>query len=192
MTTPPPEDYQTYAQVADYAYNRNKMGLGLENYEQLDDFRDSHHIAFKHKYKDDIILGIRGTDDASDIGTDVFLGLGLLQLTSRYKKSIKKLEQLKKEHPKANIKLAGHSLGASIVKELANKYDLEGHVFNPGSHIYNSRFKNLPKKKHKHKIHTYITGSDPISNSSALSLNPSMTHVIPSKHKNPHSIRNFL
>jgi hypothetical protein len=72
-----------------------------------------------------IIQTIKGTNPLSlrDIGTDIYLGLGKLEQTNRYKESKNILNQAKQKYTGFNTTIAGHSLGASIGSRLANKND---------------------------------------------------------------------
>ena len=72
-----------------------------------------------------LLVSVAGTDKFSpqDIITDVYLGLGKLQDTSRYKHAHQTILDAKKKYNVQNATLAGHSLGGSIVSYAGSKGD---------------------------------------------------------------------
>ena len=72
-----------------------------------------------------LLVSVAGTDKFSprDIITDVYLGLGKLQDTSRYKHAHQTIRDAKKKYNVNNATLAGHSLGGSIVSYAGSKGD---------------------------------------------------------------------
>ena len=72
-----------------------------------------------------LLVSVAGTDKFSpqDIITDVYLGLGKLQDTSRYKHAHQTILDAKKKYNVNNATLAGHSLGGSIVSYAGSKGD---------------------------------------------------------------------
>lgn len=72
-----------------------------------------------------LLVSVAGTDKFSprDIITDVYLGLGKLQDTSRYKHAHQTILDAKKKYNVQNATLAGHSLGGSIVSYAGSNGD---------------------------------------------------------------------
>ena len=72
-----------------------------------------------------LLVSVAVTDKFSpqDIITDVYLGLGKLQDTSRYKHAHQTILDAKKKYNVNNATLAGHSMGASIVSYAGSKGD---------------------------------------------------------------------
>ena len=72
-----------------------------------------------------LLVSVAGTDKFSpkDLITDVYLGLGKLQDTSRYKHAHQTIRDAKKKYNVKNATLAGHSLGGSIVSYAGSNGD---------------------------------------------------------------------
>ena len=72
-----------------------------------------------------LLVSVAGTDKFSpkDLITDVYLGLGKLQDTSRYKHAHQTIRDAKKKYNVNNATLAGHSLGGSIVSYAGSNGD---------------------------------------------------------------------
>ena len=72
-----------------------------------------------------LLVSVAGTDKFSprDIITDVYLGLGKLQDTSRYKHAHQTILDAKKKYNVQNATLARHSMGASIISYAGSKGD---------------------------------------------------------------------
>ena len=72
-----------------------------------------------------LLVSVAGTDKFSprDIITDVYLGLGKLQDTSRYKHAHQTIRDAKKKYNVQNATLVGHSMGASVISYAGSKGD---------------------------------------------------------------------
>jgi hypothetical protein len=183
----------------------------------LPQFTNAENTTYFDNKTGDVVLSVRGTDirnaqsgRTGDLGTDILVTLGLEKLSGRYKRSEKLLKKIKNEHPDHKVVTTGHSMGATISKELSHKYNLESHNFAPGitfPSINASRYKMTdPKVSEKRKkIHNYIVigggGAkvDPISVSSIFSPFET-THIHEPKNltkeemgiHNQHSIFHFF
>ena len=69
-----------------------------------------------------LLINITGTHNLSDVGTDVYLGLGKLKDTNRFKEAGSINERAKKKYG-VNSNITGHSLGGSIAQYIAGKDD---------------------------------------------------------------------
>jgi len=74
-----------------------------------------------------LLYSIAGTHNIRDVGTDVFLALGKLKDTNRYKEANNTLKQAKKKYGVDNTIIAGHSLGGSIAGYIGNPE--KDHIF---------------------------------------------------------------
>lgn len=99
---------------------------------------DNAHLIVVDTETGKVHFAIRGTDITNtngkrikDLGTDILAGMGLHRIGSRYKNSDKKLNKIKKTYEN-EIVLTGHSLGATITRDLSLKHNLESHSFNSG------------------------------------------------------------
>jgi len=77
---------------------------------------DNQQVYVNRKKNNKLLVSVTGTrlNKLSDIGTDVYLGLGKLKDTNRYKEADATLEKAKKKYNKSKATIVGHSLGASI------------------------------------------------------------------------------
>jgi hypothetical protein len=133
------------AELADIAYKpveeRPEMFGSLKRYEPFNDER----IAV---YKDDdakkINIGFRGTQDMSDIATDLSaVILGQKDSNPYYQKAEFTVEKLKELHPDYSINVAGHSLGGNVAKYVASKNpDVKAFGYNTGSSIQDAFTQN--------------------------------------------------
>ena len=111
-----------------------------------------------------ITLAFRGTSlkDKTklwrDLGTDVLLGLGLQDASSRFKNSKKATDKAIEKYGKDKVRLTGHSLGGSQALYLSNKRGLEANTFNAGIGLPDTL-----RKRNYSKATSYTTGLDPIS-----------------------------
>ena len=71
--------------------------------------------VYYNKKKKKLLYSVSGTHNLKDWGTDLYLGLGHLKDTNRYKEADEVLKKAKeKYHPRKTVGV-GHSLGGSIV-----------------------------------------------------------------------------
>ena len=101
----------------------------------------------KHK----LLYTVAGTDKYSpkDWGTDIYLALGGLKSTDRYKSADNTLKLAKQKYQNYKTVVAGHSLGSTIGQQIASKaggdkfYGLDG-GFTIGQKITdNKKFRNF-------------------------------------------------
>jgi hypothetical protein len=86
-----------------------------------------------NKQKNKILFGVKGTNPFSlkDIGTDVYLSVGQLDKTDRYKEAKRLLNDAKNKYQGYDTSLIGHSLGASIVSKIGKPND-KVYAYNEG------------------------------------------------------------
>ena len=75
---------------------------------------DNQQVYVNRKKNNKLLFSVTGTHNLSDIGSDVYLGLGKLKDTNRYKEADSTLEKAKKKYNKSKATIVGHSLGATI------------------------------------------------------------------------------
>lgn len=200
-----------YSTLAETSYMRNKIDKEryliknkIEDYFLDHELTDKYHSIYFNPDKKETVLSIRGTDihnkqkgKTEDLITDAFLLFGLEHMTPRYKKSVKKLDEVRETYNDHDIVLTGHSLGGTIAREIAIKHDIPAHIFNHGntvSHVKKSQqqyFSNILVKDKKKLLNNYVVMGDVISNSSLL--DKTMTNHIYEKkdNHNAHSLNNF-
>jgi len=71
-----------------------------------------------------LLYNIAGTHNIKDVGTDLYLGLGRLKDTNRYKEAKQTLENAKLKYGNdITTNISGHSLGGAIAQYVGNKND---------------------------------------------------------------------
>jgi hypothetical protein len=91
----------------------------------LDTKLSSHNqkVYFNPKTKK-ILYTIAGTHNIYDVGTDLYLALGKLKDTKRYKEAKKILEKARKYYPSnTGVDVVGHSLGGTIASGIGKGKD---------------------------------------------------------------------
>ena len=76
--------------------------------------------AWKQASSPDLLIGVRGTDDARDMSANASLLYNGLRGTNRYKADEATVRKLIAAHPGAKVHLASHSLGSAVARELEN------------------------------------------------------------------------
>jgi len=71
-----------------------------------------------------LLMTVAGTKSIEDVGTDIYLALGKLKDTNRYKSAKATLENARKAFPNAKeVNVVGHSLGGAIASGIGKKSD---------------------------------------------------------------------
>ena len=83
---------------------------------------DNQQVWYNSK-KNKLLYTIAGTHNISDVGTDIYLGLGKLKDTNRYKEADKTLKKAQEKYKPKHTDINGHSLGGSIAQGLHNRGD---------------------------------------------------------------------
>jgi len=92
-------------------------------------------VYFNPKTKK-LLYTIAGTHNLKDVGTDVYLALGKLKDTNRFKEAKDILNKAKKEFPSnTGIDIAGHSLGGSISQYLSSDPKVKIYTYDKGATI---------------------------------------------------------
>ena len=116
-----------HAKIAEAVYKNPNDRTAIDKYKYMGG--DDERAIFESP--SEIILGLRGTSNRSDVATDAALAIGRLTSTKRYKRDKRFLKNLIKKNTKKII-LAGHSLAGSIVSELSREFNLEVWAYNAG------------------------------------------------------------
>jgi hypothetical protein len=85
---------------------------------------DNQQVYFNPNEKK-LLYNVTGTHNLTDVGTDIYLGLGKLKDTSRYKQADETLKKAKAKYGVSNATVTGHSLGASVSQGIAKPEDKE-------------------------------------------------------------------
>jgi hypothetical protein len=107
-----------------YGDKKAKNNLEKEGY-QMDSSLSNHNQQVWYNPNDKkVMVNVAGTHNLKDWGTDLYLGLGLLKSTNRYKQAKSTLEKAKTKYQPAQTVVTGHSLGSSIGSYIADKNDM--------------------------------------------------------------------
>lgn len=70
-----------------------------------------------------MLYSIAGTHNFSDIGSDIYLGLGLIKNTHRYHEAEEVLRKAKSKYAGYSTTVSGHSLGGTLAGYVSSKND---------------------------------------------------------------------
>jgi hypothetical protein len=112
-------------------YSVLKAGYKNDDIDALKDFgydldkslSNGNEQVYYNKNNNKMIYNVVGTHNFNDVGTDIYLAMGKLKDTSRYKQADDVLKQARIKYKPDNTTLTGHSLGGSIVQYLGKKGD---------------------------------------------------------------------
>lgn len=131
---------------------------------------------------------IGGKNKWRDLGTDILIGIGAQDASSRFKNSTKTANLAIAKYGKENVSLTGHSLGGSLSQYVSRKTGLKATGFSAAMSPI-----DLARKRTYSNFHSVSTSADPISlitHHHAKRIGKK-TAVKQSK-KNPHSMSNYL
>jgi len=94
----------------------------LENKGFIRDNQLSNHnqSVFYNKQQNKTIMAVAGTHNLQDWGTDVYLAVGKLKNTNRYKEAKNTLEKAREKYKGSSVSLTGHSLGSGITNGISS------------------------------------------------------------------------
>lgn len=117
-----------------YGDKRSQDALRRAGY-QYDSMLSNHNQQVWHNPNEKKLLyNVAGTHNLKDVGTDIWLALGGLKNTNRYKEASKVLDQAKQKYENSQTTVTGHSLGGSIAQYVAGKDD-KVHTLDKGATI---------------------------------------------------------
>jgi hypothetical protein len=173
----------TYSVLSKASYDYYHKGLStaqkeLDSYSQtkgyIIDPKLSNKNAVVAKNGDKVVISYRGTvlSNPSDILADAEILLGRdkikVFLNDRFDDADSLYNKVKKEYPKSEITLTGHSLGSAEAIYVGTKNNTRSVSFNEGTSPLDALFSQFGSKEADKKQTVYITGKDIISNLSIL------------------------
>ena len=107
------------------SYGKQRAIRELEKDGYIKDLQLSNHnqSIFYNKKKNKLLNSVAGTHNVKDVLTDVWLAVGGLKSTNRYKEAKNTLEKAKRKYNPKETAVVGHSLGSSIAQGIAGKND---------------------------------------------------------------------
>jgi hypothetical protein len=108
-----------------YSDKNSERNLMKEGYVKDGFLSNRNNQVWVNKDNKKLLHTVKGTNPFSlkDIGTDLYLGLGMLDKTDRYKDSKRILENAKQKYNGYETSVAGHSLGGSIASKIGKRED---------------------------------------------------------------------
>lgn len=200
-TTKRPGDMQYYGIISQAAYmdgNESKYSALFQDHGMggmiLDkDLSSKKNSVFYDQATGHVVISYRGTNptDAEDLRDDFAIAIGTESHTSRFKKAEKLYQQAAAKYGKENITITGHSLGGEIAMTVAERHDVEAHVFSPGmsvAKVFQSH------KGNANRTYMYYTRNDPVPMLAPYSMDSNrITQVVPQSNTwNPHAVDNFI
>lgn len=134
-------------------------------------------------------IAIRGTNPRNkrDLGTDVLVGLGLLDVSSRAKNTLKTTDRAIQKYGKENVSLVGHSLGGSLAAHVSRKRGLSATGFNAAMGPIDTL-----RKRTYGKFHSVSTRTDPISHFTRRTGRIGKQTITKATKWDPHTLSNYI
>ena len=92
-------------------------------YTRDDDLSNHNHQVYHNQADNKLLFSVTGSHNKHDVGTDAYLGLGLLKSTNRYKDADYALKESKKMYKVDHATVIGHSLGSSVGRNISGNND---------------------------------------------------------------------
>lgn len=186
-----------YAELSHGAYGAKDMShLGY----QIDpELSNRNRTLYHNPETGKAVLSYRGTNlkNKADLGTDVLLGLGLKEISSRFKNANRAAKKTIEKYGKDNVVFTGHSLGGSQALYVNSKHGNETHAYNPfvepktpKAGLLTKGLFSLFKRPVQNNATIYKTRTDPIS--IFANLSNAIVKTIKPTSKDGHSLKNFL
>ena len=151
---------------------------------------NTEHSVFFNKDKGETIIAFRGTANLLDIVTDAHILVGQELKTQRFQESEELYHKVASKYGTDSIVVTGHSLGSAVSVHIAEKFDVEGHHFNPGISPRQA-FDKTSRHNRKSQI-MYRTHVDPVSVGAEIpNTKRRVVHVHNHPSYNAHQLENF-
>jgi hypothetical protein len=104
-----------------YGNKQSIKNLQKQGYIRDNSLSSSNQSVYYSPKQKKLIYSVSGTHSLRDIGTDLYLALGQLKQTNRYKDAKKTLDKTREKYNDADTTIVGHSLGGSIASYIGSK-----------------------------------------------------------------------
>ena len=141
--------------------NDQKNMLAKYGYQYDNKLSNQNQQIYYNPAENKLLNTVAGTHNLSDVGTDVYLAVGRLKDTNRYKEADRTLKSAKEKYKPSKTIVAGSSLGGSIAGYIGSNND-DIYTLNKGATI---------GQKVKSNENAYRTQGDIISLANANSKN---------------------
>jgi hypothetical protein len=129
--------YSRLAMASYYYKNQTKVGSILNKMQETRGFRldttlsTVEHSIFHNPETLETVIAFRGTSNLKDVGTDAMVLSSQELRSNRLRDSERVFEATAEKYGKENLVTTGHSLGGHLSLHTAERYDVDGHHFNP-------------------------------------------------------------
>ena len=103
--------------------DEQKLDMSKFGYTRDDDLSNHNHQVYHNQADNKLLFSVTGSHNKHDVGTDAYLGLGLLKSTNRYKDADYALKESKKKYKVDHATVIGHSLGSSVGRNISGNND---------------------------------------------------------------------
>jgi len=105
--------------------DQQKGAFKNEGFVYDSDLSNHEHQVYYNPKEKKMLYSIKGTNPFSlkDLGTDLYLAVGKLKDTNRFKEEKSNLEKAKKRYHPSNTVISGHSLGGTLSQYVGGKDD---------------------------------------------------------------------
>jgi hypothetical protein len=134
--------------------NKQQKNMKKYGYKLDKDLSNDNQQVYYNKNQNKLLYNVSGTHNLKDVGTDVYLALGKLKNTNRYKEADETLKKAKAKYNINKATITGHSLGASIAQGISKPEDQE-YSLNAGY--------TIGQKTKANNQHNYRTQGDVVS-----------------------------
>jgi hypothetical protein len=133
-------DQHKYSRLASASYhfkNQSKADDILSKLEETKHFQldkelsTEEHSILHNPVTNETVIAFRGTSNLKDVATDSLVLTSQELKSSRLKDSERVFEATAEKYGTDKLTTTGHSLGSTLSLHTAEKYDVEGHHFNP-------------------------------------------------------------
>ena len=106
-----------------YGNKKSKQSIESKGFKFDKSLSNGNQQVYYNPTNKQMLFNVAGTHNLSDWGTDMYLALGKLKDTNRYKEAKNTLAKAKQKYNPTNTAVTGHSLGGTISQYVANKND---------------------------------------------------------------------
>jgi dienelactone hydrolase len=174
------------ASIAGVSYTApNKRPQAIDNSSYDPRYSDNQIATYRDDQSKQFNVSFRGTAALHDVGTDISaVVLGKRDSNPYFQRANKVVDELQSTYPNYKINVYGHSLGGSVVNDVAKKHpQIRGYAFNEGAGI-----PEMLGRKNSNNVQSYRNSTDIASTFS----NPTNTgNTLTDKNINSHGIDTF-
>lgn len=167
------------ARLAEVAYEKDRPQT-IDGFTLNPEFSDERIATYINPKNREVRVGLRGTANLEDVGTDITAVIGGARESNPYfSKAVATIDRIRQSNPDYKIQVAGHSLGATVGKSIAEKNpDVRVFGYNTGSALRDTFQKNPENFISIRQSGDVISALDPNTNITMTRANPLTAHGI--------------